>query len=150
MRRTLEDVRVVPVETALQLDRREPPVAQCHHVVMPIGIARGLPAADEATVLQEVKDVLHKLALFAHRRGELTPHALDGPSEQATLVEIPLSETVVAQLMGLRLEGLGEAHDHLSEAVILIAGNRRHAADSAASTPRSTGSTPRSTGSNTW
>jgi len=75
-----------------------------------------------------VQDVLREFPLAAHRRGLPAADALDRAAEQARIVEVFLVETVIAKLVGFRLQYLCEALNLITQIQILLAENYAHAA----------------------
>ena len=127
VRRPLEDIGVVSVEAALQLDRAGAPGWKLYGVVVTVRFASGFPAVDIATILKPVEHAGDEIALLPHRGGELTPDAFDRATEQAAIVELLLIETVGTKRMGLCLQDLGELEDALAKLVIRGARDDAHA-----------------------
>ena len=102
VRRALENVRVVAVETAFQLNCTHPAAVQSNDVIVPVVLARAFPLFNALLVLHIVQDITRKFPLRPHGSGKLASRALNRTSEKSAVVKLFLTKPVIAQLMGFR------------------------------------------------
>src|SRR5690606_30814858 len=86
VRRALENIGVVAVKAAFQLDHGDFAAVELHDVIMAVGLASRIPVLDEIPVLHKIQDALHKLALVAHGCRKLAAHALDRAPKQSAII----------------------------------------------------------------
>lgn len=101
VRWSLEDICVVSVEAALQLDDGGAAVVEGNGVVVTVGFASGFPLADEALVLHVIENLTNEVAFVAHRGGELAAYPFDRASEEAAVVELSFSQAMVAERVSI-------------------------------------------------
>ena len=128
----LENIGVVPIQAALQLDNRRSPVGHRHGVVVPVLGAGRVPVLNESAILHVVQDVPNEVPLLAHRGRELTTNAFHGTTKQTAVVELVLSQTVLTELMGLSFEDFRKFDDFGFKFSVLLTWNNAHAATLAA------------------
>jgi hypothetical protein len=102
VRRALENVRVVAVETAFQLNCTHPAAVQSNDIIVPVGLARDFPFFNVLLVLHVVQDIARKFPFRPHGSGKLASRTLNRTSEKSAIVKLFLTKPVIAQLMGFR------------------------------------------------
>jgi len=81
VRRAVEDVCVVPVQTSLKFYSSNAATIHCHNVIVSISPTNGRPFLNEPIILHVVEHITAKFAFLAHSRRKLTSDPFDRASK---------------------------------------------------------------------
>jgi hypothetical protein len=138
--RPLENLGVVTVQTAFQIDNRGPSILQLHDIIMQHATFRAVPIRYKSAIFHMIEHVLDKFSLLSHRGRKFSAHLLDSAAEYRGSIEIFLRKPVISEFVGLRFNYLNELFDLKAQAWILLAWDNAHAAFSAAAQTSRSGS----------